>query len=119
MILTIVIGIVVFFSAVGIDFANTRYVQAVGDKDPHRAARWSVLQWVSSLVGFIVAVKITLWMLPVEMLGLYVGTWWSMRNSRNKQVGPEGYKGDVSRRSKDEMPGVPTHCGCCCRNSQG
>jgi hypothetical protein len=90
MLLTIFIGVLVFFSAVGIDFANTRYVQAVGEKDTHRAARWSVLQWLSSLVGFIVAVKITMWMLPVEMLGLYVGTWWSMRNNRNKDDSTKG-----------------------------
>lgn len=80
----VLIAILVFFSAAAIDFANTRYVMAVGEGRARAAAKWSVLQWCSSLVGFLVAVKITLWMLPVEMLGLYVGTLWSMRNKTPK-----------------------------------
>lgn len=85
MIFTVLLGVVVFFSAAMIDFANTRYVQAVGERRAYVAARWSVLQWLSSLVGFIIAVKITLWMLPIEALGLYAGTLWSMRTKAPSQ----------------------------------
>lgn len=77
------VGLAVFVSAALIDLANSRYVLAVTTLAPHRAARWSVLQWAASLVGFLVAVKMTLWMLPVEMLGLYTGTWLSLRWSRD------------------------------------
>lgn len=85
----IILGVVVFVSSACIDFANTRYVRAVGDDEANKAALWSILQWVSSLVGFLVAVKITLWMLPVEMLGLYVGTLVSMRTRGNKTPPPK------------------------------
>lgn len=76
---TVLLAIVVFLSALALDFCATRYVRAVARDDAHRAAIWSVLQWSSSLVGFLVAFKVTLWMLPVEALGLWVGTHLSMR----------------------------------------
>lgn len=83
------VGVAVFLSAAMIDYANTKYVLAVGARKTHLAARWSVLQWISSLVGFIVAVKLTLWMLPVEMAGLYVGTYLSLRG-REQSEPPQG-----------------------------
>lgn len=75
------LAILVFVSAVLIDVCNTQYVKAVARNQPHQAAVYSVLQWVSSLIGFIIAFKVTLWLLPFEALGLYVGTrlsmdWW-------------------------------------------
>lgn len=77
--MTILLALLVFLSAVGIDAANVRYVLAVQRKDAYRAAAWSCAQWGASLVGFLVAVKVTLWMLPFEMLGLYVGCLLSLR----------------------------------------
>lgn len=71
-----------FVSAMAIDWANTRYVLAVGRGDRIVAANWSVLQWCASLVGFLVAIKITLWMLPLELLGLWCGTLLSMRDAK-------------------------------------
>ncbi len=82
----VLLGIVVFFSAMGIDWANTRYVMEVARGRAHKAAFWSVMQWTSSLVGFLIAVKLTLWLLPVECAGLYVGTWLSMRNAGKVEV---------------------------------
>lgn len=84
----LLVGIAVFLSSACIDVANTHYVLAVTALAPHRAARWSVLQWAASLVGFLVAVKVTLWMLPVEMLGLYAGTLLSLswKRSRPEEV---------------------------------
>ena len=72
-------AILVFVSSAFIDFANTRYVQCVGQGHAHRAGLWSVTQWAASLVGFLIAFKVTLWMLPIEMVGLYVGTRVSLR----------------------------------------
>jgi hypothetical protein len=80
------LGLLVFAASAGIDFANTRYVQAVGRTATHAAARWSVLQWSMSLVGFVVAIKHTLWMLPIECLGLYVGCWLSLRRQKKQDI---------------------------------
>jgi hypothetical protein len=79
---TTLIGLAVFLSAFMVDAANARYVQAVNRLDTHRAAGWSVMQWTASVVGFVVAVKISFWMLPVEALGLYAGTWYSLHKSQ-------------------------------------
>jgi hypothetical protein len=64
----------VLVSATLIDFAHARCVVAIAERAPYRAALWSLLQWAGATVGFIVAVKVTFWVLPFEALGLYVGT---------------------------------------------
>lgn len=70
----ILLGLLVFASSAAIDYAHARYAYA---RDAHRrwsAANWSALQWCAASVGFVVAVKVSLWLLPAEALGLWVGT---------------------------------------------
>lgn len=74
----ILLGLLVFASAMCIDLANTNYVLAVNEGNGHKAGLWSVMQWVSGLTGFLIAVKITMWLLPAEAAGLYAGTRLSM-----------------------------------------
>ena len=64
----------VFFAAITIDFSHARYVRALVADRRVAAASWSVLQWSGATVGFLVAVTHSLWILPFEMLGLFVGT---------------------------------------------
>lgn len=71
--------ILVFISSAGIDFANTRYVRAVGELAVNRAACWSLLQWAMSLIGFLFVIKVSLWLLIPEGLGLFFGSWISLR----------------------------------------
>ena len=66
--------LLVFVSSALIDYAHARYVGALGASDPHRAGRWSVVQWAGATCGFVIAVKVTFWALPFEAAGLYVGT---------------------------------------------
>jgi hypothetical protein len=40
----------------------------------HIAARWSLVQWGAATVGFVLAVRVTMWLLPFEGLGLWIGT---------------------------------------------
>ena len=79
--MTSLLAALVFWSAVGIDYCATSYIRAVQADDVVKAMLWSVCQWSCSLVGFLVAVKVTLWMLPVEAAGLALGTYLSMRRS--------------------------------------
>ena len=104
MLITVTIGLLVFASSTLIDFANTRYILAVSDNKAYRAGVWSVLQWLSGLVGFLVAIKITLWMLPIEMCGLYVGTVISLRTSRGRGLFS---KHDLQRRDQNQVPCMP------------
>jgi hypothetical protein len=75
----VVLAILVFTASACLDFAHTRYVQAVQANKAWLAAMWSVLQWMAATVAFVVAVKISLWLLPFEALGLAVGTLLGMR----------------------------------------
>jgi hypothetical protein len=64
----------VFLAAVTIDYSHARCVAALVDGRRVPAALWSVCQWMGATVGFVVAVKLSLWVLPFECLGLFVGT---------------------------------------------
>ena len=66
--------LLVLAAATGIDFAHVRHVQAVGAGRAHAAALWSVAQWASATVGFVVAVRVSMWVLPFEAAGLYAGS---------------------------------------------
>jgi hypothetical protein len=68
------LGVLVFCATCALDYAHTNYVMAVHDRRRYKAAAWSVLQWCAATIGFVVAVKVSLYLLPFEALGLYVGT---------------------------------------------
>lgn len=70
---------IVLLSATLIDYAHARCVVAIADRAPHRAALWSIVQWGGATVGFIIAVKVTFWVLPFEAAGLYIGTMLAVR----------------------------------------
>lgn len=72
----------VFVSAASLDFCHANYVMAVGSRRPWKAAGWSVLQWCSGMVCFVVALKVTLWVLPAEALGLATGTLISVKRAK-------------------------------------
>src|SRR5690606_37796921 len=58
----------------GVDFCLARYTRAMIAGHTFKAALWSVGQWSAASVGFVVAVKISIWYLPFEALGLFLGT---------------------------------------------
>lgn len=69
------LGVLVFCATCTLDYAHTNYVMAVHDRKRLRAASWSVVQWGAATIGFVVAVKVSLYLLPFEAAGLFVGTW--------------------------------------------
>jgi hypothetical protein len=73
------LALAVFASAAALDYAHVRYVAACTTNRAARAANWSVIQWTAGTIGFAVAVKVSLWFLPAEALGLWFGTWIAMR----------------------------------------
>lgn len=74
------LAVLVTLTMGAVDFAHARYALAMmrfrqGDaRALHIAARWSVMQWGAASIGFIVSVKVSMWLLPFEGLGLYLGT---------------------------------------------
>ncbi len=72
--MTSLLCLLVFLSATLIDYGHARCVVAINEGAAHRAACWSIVQWAGATIGFIIAVKVTFWVLPFEGAGLYLGT---------------------------------------------
>lgn len=79
--MTPLLCLAVLLSATLIDYAHARCVLAIHCGARHRAARWSVLQWAGATLGFVIAVKVTFWVLPFEAAGLYIGTLLAVRST--------------------------------------
>lgn len=69
------LGILVFAAAVTINYSGARLDEALRAQPCRRlaAANWSVAQWCGALVGFVIAVRVSMWVLPLEGLGLWLG----------------------------------------------
>lgn len=80
--MTLFLGLLVFCSAACLDFCHANYVMAVDDLSEVRTAFWSSLQWLAGLVGFVIAVKVTLWVLPAEVAGLALGSVLAIRRRK-------------------------------------
>lgn len=72
--MTALLALAVFAAAVTIDFSHARYVRAMISGHRYAAATWSVVQWSGAIVGFVIAVRHSMWVLPFEAAGLFVGT---------------------------------------------
>ena len=74
MIQTTLLGILVFLGAMTISYSGARCDQAL--LPPVRklaAANWNLLAWIAAAVGFVVAVKVDMWMLVPEGVGVWCG----------------------------------------------
>lgn len=81
-----VLALLVFASTMAVDYAHARYIQSLTAGHRHAAARWSVTQWAATMVGFVVAVRVTMWVLPAEALGLYCGTFLGSRERGTRET---------------------------------
>ena len=77
--ITALLCLLAFWSAMAIDFAEARYIRAVGEGRAHLAARWSVCIWALGSLGFVAAVGWSLWLMLPEGLGFYAGTLLAVR----------------------------------------
>lgn len=69
------LGLVVGAAAAAVDYCHARYVRALVRARRHAAARWSLAQWGASVLGLVLVIRVSLWLLPFEGVGLYLGTW--------------------------------------------
>lgn len=75
------LGAALFTAVTVVDFAGVRYQQAVTDGRPWAASWWTAIQWGVNTTALVVAVKITLWLLPCEVAGLVAGTQLAIRRT--------------------------------------
>lgn len=73
------LGLAVFMTAVALDYASGRYLQAATSRHVHKAALWSITMALLSTVGLLSVVEVSWWYIVPESLGLYVGTLLSFR----------------------------------------
>lgn len=102
--MNILIALAVTACMAGVDYCLARYTRAMIAGHTLKAALWSVGQWSAASVGFVVAVKISIWYLPFEALGLFLGT--LLGGHRVKL--PKAKAKHVPRRRKNQMSRVPT-----------
>ena len=72
-------AVLVFLSALGVDYAHARYTKAVARGDRHRAAGWSVVTSLVGTVCLLAAVDVSLWLVGPELAGLYIGSLLALR----------------------------------------
>lgn len=84
--MTILIAVLVTVTMAGVDYCHARYTRAMIAGHVHPAALWSVGQWSCASVGFVVAVKLSMWYLPMEAIGLYAGTVLGAKRRNNAPV---------------------------------
>lgn len=96
----VVIGILVMITMGGVDYCNVQHTRCLLNGRAVMSSLWSVAQWTCASVGFVVAVKLSIYYLPFEALGLALGTY----------IGAKTFKvHDLQRRDQNEVPGMPAY----------
>jgi hypothetical protein len=63
-----------FVCAALLDFAYARQTIATTNARAFAAANWRALAYSCGCFGWLVAIKVGIWLLPFELSGLYLGT---------------------------------------------
>lgn len=74
-----ILCVLVFLSAVAIDYANAKYLKAVEAGNAHVAALYSLVMYGVGAAGFVLVVDFSLWLMIPEGLGFYIGTLLAVR----------------------------------------
>ena len=80
----VLMALAVFVSSAVIDYCHAHYVSAFVDGS-YLAMCWTAAQAAAGSVGFILAVKVTMWFLPFELAGLATGTGFAIRRKRARR----------------------------------
>lgn len=81
-ILTVLLGVVVLVAAALGDYVEAYYTRAVADLDEKRAGITSVGMYVVSLLGFFTVIKVSVWYVIPEAIGVGFGAWLAVRRQR-------------------------------------
>ncbi len=82
------LAIAMFMCAALIDFAYARQTIATTSGRALAAANWRAIAYSFGCFGWLVAIKIGLWLLPFELAGLYLGTLIGVDKPRQISVEP-------------------------------
>lgn len=74
MLTVVLLGVLVFVAAAAGDYVESYFVRRVADGDARGAAQMSVAMYCVSLIGFFAVIKVSIWLILPEIIGVYVGT---------------------------------------------
>lgn len=80
--MSLIIALLVTVTMAGVDYCHAQYSLSMAHRDEHNkpapkavsASAWSVGQWSCATICLVVVVKLSLWYLPFEAVGLIIGT---------------------------------------------
>lgn len=81
----IALGVLVFLLAAVLDIADTQHKIAIEHRDAHAAARWSVAMYLLGLVGLVGLLRVSLWLVVPEAVGLYLGSVFAIRRQAQRE----------------------------------
>jgi hypothetical protein len=70
----VLLALAMFVCAALIDFAYAQQTLATTNGRALAAANWRAIAYSFGCFGWLVAIKIGMWLLPFELAGLYLGT---------------------------------------------
>lgn len=77
------VSLAVFVATVAVDYAWSAYMMAAAEKQPHKAAFWSLMIVLLGAFSFLSYVD-NRWLLIPAAAGAYVGTWFAVWRERRK-----------------------------------
>lgn len=95
--MNVLIAFLVMITMAGVDYCHAQYTRSLISGHAFVTSLWSVAQWTCASVGFVVAVKISIYYLPFEALGLMVGTYLGALQFNQY---------DLQRRDQNQMPSL-------------
>lgn len=82
MLLLAAVALLVLFAAATGDYVESYYVRAVADRQPGRAGAMSCAMYLVSLIGFVAVVRVSLWLVIPELVGVGLGSWFAVHRQR-------------------------------------
>jgi hypothetical protein len=76
------LGVLVFFGAFAIDYADSCNTLAVSRLQAHGAARWSVMMAGLGACSVYLFIEVSTWLVVPELCGLYAGSWYAVSRAR-------------------------------------
>lgn len=84
--LTVLLCVLAFLSAVALDYIEATYVKAVACGRANMAGVCSISMWAIGSLGFVALFEFSFWLMIPEGLGFWVGTHLAMRGACKKPV---------------------------------
>jgi hypothetical protein len=81
----VLLALAMFVCAALIDFAYARQTIATTNGRALAAANWRAIAYSFGCFGWLVAIKVGMWLLPFELAGLYLGTLVGVNKARGQR----------------------------------